>query len=101
MSLLCVGQDPLLSTQPHGRLQLIFELGGRFALSDDSHGPHRVGEHYPRMRDYLRQLGVKELWHLSRTSDGTLFQRGLSATRVAGDWEEHAFWKRCASSGQT
>ncbi|KAN0094928.1 polymerase/histidinol phosphatase-like protein [Tylopilus felleus] len=80
---------------------LIFELGGRFALSDDSHGPHRVGEHYPRMRDYLRQLGVKELWHLSRTSDGTLFQRGLSATRVAGDWEEHAFWKRCASSGQT
>ncbi|KAI9569183.1 Polymerase/histidinol phosphatase-like protein [Boletus coccyginus] len=80
---------------------LILELGGRLALSDDSHGPHRVGENYPSMRDYLRQLGVKELWYLTRTSDGTTFERGLSATRVAGDWWEHDFWKRCAPSVQT
>lgn len=53
------------------------------------------------MRDYLRQLGVQELWYLARTSDGTTFERGLSATRVAGDWWEHDFWKRCAPSVQT
>lgn len=80
---------------------MILELGGRLALSDDSHGPHRVGENYPRMRDYLRQLGVKELWYLARTLDGSTFERGLSATRVAGEWWEHDFWKRCAPSSQS
>lgn len=81
---------------------MILDLGGRLALSDDSHGPHRVGENYPQMRDYLRQLGVKELWYLTRTADGTTaFGRGLSAARVDGDWWEHAFWKRCVPSAQT
>lgn len=83
---------------------MILELGGRLALSDDSHGPHRVGENYSRMRDYLRQMGVKELWYLTRSSSDSIpFQRGLFATRVAGEWWEHAFWKKhCASrSGQT
>ncbi|KIJ62078.1 hypothetical protein HYDPIDRAFT_95056 [Hydnomerulius pinastri MD-312] len=79
---------------------LILELGGRLALSDDSHGPHRVGENYPEMQAYLRRIGVKELWFLSRSSNGDTFERGLSATRVAGDWWEHDFWKRGARSVQ-
>ncbi|KAF8452340.1 Polymerase/histidinol phosphatase-like protein [Boletus edulis BED1] len=80
---------------------LILELGGRLALSDDSHGPHRVGENYSRVRDYLRQLGVKELWYLTRTPDGSPFERGLSATCVTDDWWKHDFWDRCTPSGQT
>jgi histidinol-phosphatase (PHP family) len=79
---------------------VILELGGRLALSDDSHGPYRVGEHYPETRDYLQQLGVKELWYLSHSSDGNAFERGLAPARVAGDWWEHDFWKRCAPSVQ-
>ena len=80
---------------------MILDLGGRLALSDDSHGPHRVGENYTGMRDYLRRMGVKELWYLARTSDGIPFERGLSATRVAGNWWEHDFWERCAPSVET
>ncbi|KAG9313669.1 polymerase/histidinol phosphatase-like protein [Chiua virens] len=79
---------------------LILDLGGRFALSDDSHGPHRVGENYPQMRDYLRRLGIQELWYLTRTPAGTPFERGLSPTRVPGNWWEHEFWKRCTPSDQ-
>jgi len=79
---------------------VILELGGRLALSDDSHGPYRVGEQYPETRDYLQQLGVKELWYLSHSSDGNAFERGLAPARVAGDWWEHDFWKRCAPSVQ-
>ncbi|KAH7882870.1 Polymerase/histidinol phosphatase-like protein [Phlebopus sp. FC_14] len=80
--------------------KLILRLGGRFALSDDSHGPGRVGENYARMRDYLRRMGLKELWFLSRSSGGRVFERGLSATRVTGDWWEHDFWSRPPHSVQ-
>ncbi|KIJ05938.1 histidinol-phosphatase [Paxillus involutus ATCC 200175] len=81
-------------------IAVILELGGRLALSDDSHGPYRVGEHYPETRNYLQQLGVKELWYLSHSSDGNAFERGLAPARVAGDWWEHDFWKCCAPSVQ-
>lgn len=77
-------------------------MGGRFTLSDDSHGPHRVGEHYTRVRDYLRRIGVHTLWYLTRdkpSEDVVPFERGLYATRVEGDWWEHAFWKRLRASG--
>ncbi|KAL4071839.1 polymerase/histidinol phosphatase-like protein [Scleroderma yunnanense] len=77
-------------------VELIRALGGRFTLSDDSHGPHRVGENYPEMREYLRGLRVSELWFLSRPPDGhtgPVFKRGLSPTRVPGEWWTHRFWK--------
>ncbi|KAF8273580.1 Polymerase/histidinol phosphatase-like protein [Lactarius quietus] len=47
--------------------QLIILYGGRFALSDDSHGPHAVGLNYGKTRDYLLDIGVRELWALERT----------------------------------
>ncbi|GLB42128.1 putative histidinol phosphate phosphatase H [Lyophyllum shimeji] len=47
--------------------ELILKHGGRFALSDDSHGPHAVGLNYPRLHEYLRNLGVQEVWYLQRS----------------------------------
>jgi histidinol-phosphatase (PHP family) len=34
----------------------------RFTLSDDSHGPRDVGLHYPQLRAYLREHGVRDLY---------------------------------------
>lgn len=76
--------------------ELIHALGGRFTLSDDSHGPQGVGEKYPEMRDYLRGLRVSEIWFLSRPADGYVdhvFERGLAATCVGGEWWGDRFWE--------
>lgn len=41
-------------------------LGGRFTLSDDSHGVAQVGTNYARALDFLAGLGVESLWTLRR-----------------------------------
>ena len=43
------------------------KLGGRFTFSDDSHGIAQVATNYTRGLDYLRDLGVEEVWTLRRT----------------------------------
>jgi histidinol-phosphatase (PHP family) len=68
--------------------------GGRFALSDDSHGPQVVGLNYPRLRDYLLRIGVRELWTLERTSTPNAGGRHTEPVRVSGNWWDHAFWIR-------
>jgi histidinol-phosphatase (PHP family) len=74
--------------------QLIMLHGGRFALSDDSHGPHAVGLNYQKMRDYLLRIGVRELWTLERTRDQNAGGRSTAPVRVSGNWWDHDFWMR-------
>ncbi|GAA6023704.1 hypothetical protein JCM11491_005279 [Sporobolomyces phaffii] len=72
----------------------ILESGGRFTLSDDSHGPHAVGLHYDRAYAYLRDRRVQQLWQLvpaePRPSDSSAavgrgqFRRGTKAVKVEG-----------------
>ncbi|RDL39837.1 putative histidinol-phosphatase [Venustampulla echinocandica] len=42
------------------------EMGGRFTLSDDSHGVPQVGTNYQKMFKYLGELGVEEVWVFER-----------------------------------
>jgi histidinol-phosphatase (PHP family) len=39
-------------------------MGGRICLSDDSHGVAQVGLNYGRMKMYLEEMGVEEIWYL-------------------------------------
>lgn len=39
-------------------------MGGRFTMSDDSHGVAQVATNYSRALDYLESLGVEEVWTL-------------------------------------
>ncbi|KAI0046325.1 histidinol phosphate phosphatase H [Auriscalpium vulgare] len=73
-------------------VELILQHGGRFALSDDSHGPHAVGLNYGRLRDYLLRAGVRELWALERSKVPNPGGRYMEPVRVEGDWWDHAFW---------
>ncbi|OTA95281.1 hypothetical protein M434DRAFT_393857 [Hypoxylon sp. CO27-5] len=57
-------------------------LGGRFTLSDDSHGIAQVATNYGRALDYLESLGVTRLWTLRRDPHPGLAAEGKKATLV-------------------
>ncbi|GAA5823225.1 hypothetical protein JCM5353_005125 [Sporobolomyces roseus] len=71
----------------------ILAQGGRFTLSDDSHGPQAVGLHYDLAYSYLRDRNVQELWKLvptesrggggESTSTGGK-KRGVRSERIEG-----------------
>lgn len=42
-------------------------MGGKFTMSDDSHGIGQVATNYARAITYLESLGVKEVWTFQRT----------------------------------
>ncbi|KAI0888804.1 histidinol-phosphatase [Annulohypoxylon maeteangense] len=46
-------------------------LGGRFTLSDDSHGIAQLGTNFGRALEYLESLGVGTLWTLKREASAT------------------------------
>lgn len=41
-------------------------MGGKFTMSDDSHGIAHVATNYPRGLSYLESLGVTDLWTFRR-----------------------------------
>ncbi|KFH45280.1 histidinol-phosphatase-like protein [Hapsidospora chrysogenum ATCC 11550] len=43
------------------------KMGGRFTMSDDSHGIAHLATNYSRALTYLESLGVTELWTFRRT----------------------------------
>lgn len=69
-------------------LQLILRAHGRLALSDDSHGVHQVGLNYARVRDYLLQEGVSELWYLIPNGALPCIDKGGDPSKVYAASEE-------------
>ncbi|WFD45051.1 histidinol-phosphatase [Malassezia psittaci] len=56
-----------METYPGKRiLPIILSVGGRIALSDDSHGVDQVGLNYKHLRDYLMRHDVSAVWRLER-----------------------------------
>ena len=59
-------------------------LGGKFTLSDDSHGVAQVGLNFERVKTYLENVGVETLWHLERPANEPVNTSGtLLLTSVA------------------
>ncbi|TFK71126.1 histidinol phosphate phosphatase H [Pluteus cervinus] len=77
-----------------GVIQLIIKHGGRFALSDDSHGPRAVGLNYHRVAKYLQSIGVSELWYLQKSDLANPAGRNVRAVRLEGNWWEDQFWQK-------
>jgi histidinol-phosphatase (PHP family) len=42
------------------------KMGGKFTLSDDSHGVAQLGLNFGRAVDYLKSLGVETLYYFER-----------------------------------
>ncbi|KAK4056760.1 hypothetical protein OIO90_002312 [Microbotryomycetes sp. JL221] len=74
--------------------ELIHSKGGRFTLSDDSHGPQAVGLNYDRAYEYLREQGVQELWYLAEANDddGVQTQGQTKSRRVVPRKVEGTPW---------
>ncbi|KIM38841.1 hypothetical protein M413DRAFT_75462 [Hebeloma cylindrosporum] len=75
-------------------IEIIRSHGGRFALSDDSHGPQAVGLNYHRLREYLIHVDVSELWYLQRSSTSNAAGRTIQAVKFDGEWLDHDFWRQ-------
>lgn len=45
-------------------------MGGKFTMSDDSHGIAQIATHYGVALEYLESLGVKEVWTLRKGEKG-------------------------------
>lgn len=52
--------------------QAIIFHGGRFCLSDDSHGISQVGLNYNKVLEYVNSLGIQEIHYLERLPMGQL-----------------------------
>jgi histidinol-phosphatase (PHP family) len=73
-------------------------MGGRVCLSDDSHGVAQVGLNYGRMKTYLEEMGIQEIWHLvdvkqREDGDETIGTRRRVVARRMKEWTSHPFWE--------
>lgn len=57
-------------------------LGGKFTLSDDSHGIGHVATNYAKGVDYLLSLGIKDVWTLRRRDDGKVQDVAVSLEEI-------------------
>lgn len=57
-------------------------MGGRFCLSDDAHSVEQVGQGYGRVLEYIKELGVGEVWYLSRLNGGEVAVNCLGICKV-------------------
>lgn len=74
-------------------------LGGRFTLSDDSHGVEQVGLNYRRALDCIKEAGIEELYYLGPAEDAAeapdqRFPSVKWQSISVEELESHAFWKR-------
>ena len=79
-------------------------LGGRFCLSDDSHGVDQVSLNFHRVLEFLEGVGVQALHYLSLVGEeGGDLSPALDArfprTRIAAipmeEVKQMPFWKVC------
>ncbi|KAM0755680.1 histidinol phosphate phosphatase H [Meredithblackwellia eburnea MCA 4105] len=73
--------------------EAIVAAGGRFTLSDDSHGPLAIGLHYDKACKYMEDQGLETLFYLKEVS-GADGKSELVPTPVQGkpwlkSWPEH------------
>ncbi|KAI0340246.1 histidinol phosphate phosphatase H [Trametopsis cervina] len=74
-------------------IKIIRDYGGRFVLSDDSHGPHAVGLNYTRLAEYVRRVGIEELWLIEQANSLNPSGRLSRCKKLEGSWWEHRFWR--------
>lgn len=73
-------------------------LGGRFTLSDDSHGMAQVGTNYGRLLYFIRKAEIKEIWFADREapSENTGLRTGFASMSI-DELERDAYWVKAAS----
>lgn len=74
-------------------------MGGRFTLSDDSHGIDQVGLNYSKVLECVKRAGITEIMYLAAVSEAESVKAhderfpnvGWKAVSVS-QLEQHRFW---------
>lgn len=62
-------------------------MGGRFTVSDDSHGVGQIGACYDKVMSCVQRSGITELWFLVLTEDSS--PKNLNDPRFPStDWRK-------------
>ena len=75
-------------------------MGGRFCLSDDSHGVAQVGAKYHEMLKFVKEQGIQKLHFLELAPEETSeavdsrFPRTIQKSCSLAEVEELEYWKR-------
>ena len=75
--------------------QAFLKYGGRFTLSDDSHGVEHVGSNYEKMLEFIEKTGIEEIHFLERGGAGFdhRFPNVSMSSVSLADLKRHAFWR--------
>lgn len=81
-------------------------MGGRFTLSDDSHGIEQVGLNYEKVLACVERAGITELWHIGSTSRSTAapdprFPNVQWLSVSVDELKAHRFWQARRLAGPT
>ena len=68
-------------------VRMIQGEGGKFALSDDSHGPERVGLNFNQLKAWAQGLGIDGVWKLERRGGK------IKAAEVNTIWDDEFWWR--------
>ncbi|KAL2858265.1 polymerase/histidinol phosphatase-like protein [Aspergillus pseudodeflectus] len=80
--------------------QEFLAMGGRFCLSDDSHGVGQVGAKCREMLKFVKEQGIQRLYFLELSPEGTLggvasrFPLTIQKSCSVAEVEEMAYWQR-------
>jgi len=92
--------------QPYPREEIcsaFMKMGGRFTLSDDSHGVEQVGTNYGRCLEFVERIGLERIcWLEPGEIVGEEGENRLDSTIVretsVAELRGHGFWKGLKSS---
>ncbi|KAF2786553.1 histidinol-phosphatase [Melanomma pulvis-pyrius CBS 109.77] len=76
--------------------QIFIRMGGRFTMSDDSHGADQVGTNYARMLAFIQQAGIKQIHYADLEAprkDSRFPTAGFSSISV-DDLARLPFWSK-------
>lgn len=66
-------------------LEMMIRKGTKFTLSDDSHGPDDVAMHYPKLKQYCRQMGIQTVY--APWKAGNIVEiKEFPVSQVLGPW---------------
>ncbi|KAF2264014.1 histidinol-phosphatase [Lojkania enalia] len=76
--------------------QLFLKRGGRFTISDDSHGVEQVGTNYSRLLEFIRNAGIQRIHYAdgSALRSNSRFPNASFSSIAVCDLAQHPFWIR-------
>lgn len=78
-------------------LQEFLSLGGRFCLSDDSHGLDQVGLNFHRVLEFIERVGIRKLDFLDMSDEGVVMDKRFPQARRLSmgldEVKQAAFWR--------